>query len=46
MLTRFDQLLTAVWLLWNRFMIAWYESEVRRLDAAIAKQQRIIDRYS
>ena len=40
---RFSALLE---LLWLRFMIAWYESEERRLDTAIAKQRRIMARYS
>ena len=44
--TRFDQVLALVELLWIRFMRAWYESEMRRIDAAIAKQKRILARYS
>ena len=41
MLTKFSALLE---LLWIRFMIAWDESELRRMDAEIAKYQRIIAR--
>ena len=31
---------------WLSLVIAWYESEIRRFDAAIAKQERILRRYS
>ena len=44
--TRFDQVVALIQLLWNRFMLAWYESEMRRLDTAIAKQKRILARFS
>ena len=31
---------------WLTFVIAWYESEIRRFDREIAKQERILGRYS
>ena len=43
MRTKFSALIRYAWL---SLVIAWYESEIRRFDVAIAKQERILERYS